>query len=242
MSVIFINPYRFAAGGVANVSLLLHGDGDNGSTNIVDSSPSPKTVTAVGGAQISTAQSRFGGASIAFDSVGDRLTVSSSDFAVGTGDFTVELWMYSFDVARKPYGAGLLQLSDAAGGLKTSYNTGITLAYGVNAGLNALDGGVGVYVGNVGLGITSGPPVFVNNTWHHVAVTRSAGIARVFVAGTQIGSSVSAPGSITGQNLCIGGYFDTSYLHNGYIDEIRFSRVARYTSNFTPPTAPFPDA
>ena len=39
----------------SNVSLLLHGDGANGSTTLVDSSPSPKTVTAFGDAQISTA-------------------------------------------------------------------------------------------------------------------------------------------------------------------------------------------
>ena len=45
-----------------NVSLLLHGDGTNGFTTITDSSPTPKTVTAVGNAQISTAQSKFGGA------------------------------------------------------------------------------------------------------------------------------------------------------------------------------------
>ena len=67
-----------------NVSLLLYGDGANGSTTITDSSPTPKTVTAVGNAQISTAQSKFGGASIAFDGAGDYLIVPST----GTpGDF-----------------------------------------------------------------------------------------------------------------------------------------------------------
>ena len=76
MSIIYINPYRFAAAGppdpdFANVSLLLHGDGTNGSTTIVDSSSSSKTVTAVGDAQISTAQSKFGGSSIYFDGTGD---------------------------------------------------------------------------------------------------------------------------------------------------------------------------
>jgi hypothetical protein len=81
MSVIYINSYQFAAPAgptdpyFSNVSLLLHGDGANGSTTIVDSSPSPKTVTAVGNAQISTAQSKFGGSSLAFDGSGDYLTV-----------------------------------------------------------------------------------------------------------------------------------------------------------------------
>ena len=89
-----------AVGGVerdpffANVSLLLHGDGTNGSTTIVDSSPSPKTVTAVGDAKISTAQSKFGGASIGFDGSGDSLAAPASISHFGTGDFTIELWIY----------------------------------------------------------------------------------------------------------------------------------------------------
>jgi hypothetical protein len=67
-----------------NVSLLLYGNGTNGSTTITDNSPSPKTVTAVGNAQISTAQSKFGGASIAFDGTGDYITVpDSSAFVLG---------------------------------------------------------------------------------------------------------------------------------------------------------------
>jgi hypothetical protein len=61
-----------------NVSLLLRGNGTNGSTTIIDSSPSPKTVTAFGNAQISTAQSKFGGSSIAFDGTGDYLDVGSN--------------------------------------------------------------------------------------------------------------------------------------------------------------------
>ena len=81
--------------GIQNVSLLLHGNGTNGSTTITDSSPTPKTVTAVGNAQISTAQSKFGGASIAFDGTGDYATVpSASAFDFGTADFTVEAWVY----------------------------------------------------------------------------------------------------------------------------------------------------
>ena len=78
-----------------NVSLLLHGDGTNGSTTIVDSSSSTKAVTAFGDAQISTAQSKFGGASIAFDGNGDYLTIPpSAKFEFGTDPFTVEFWIY----------------------------------------------------------------------------------------------------------------------------------------------------
>ena len=81
----------------ASVSLLLYGNGTNGSTTITDNSPSPKTVTAVGNAQISTAQSKFGGASIAFDGTGDFITVpDSSAFVLGLSNepYTVEFWFF----------------------------------------------------------------------------------------------------------------------------------------------------
>jgi hypothetical protein len=100
MSIIFINPYRFGAAtptdpNFADVSLLLHGDGANGSTTIIDSSPTPKTVTAFGNAQISTAQSKFGGASIALDGTGDYAsTGNSSDLLMGSAVFTIECWFY----------------------------------------------------------------------------------------------------------------------------------------------------
>jgi hypothetical protein len=74
----------------ASVSLLLHMDGTNGSTVFTDLSPVPKVVTRFGDAQISTAQSKFGGSSAYFDGTGDYLTVASSaDFGFGTGDFTI---------------------------------------------------------------------------------------------------------------------------------------------------------
>jgi len=78
----------------SNVSLLLHCDGSNGSTTFTDNSPSPKTVTANGNASVSTAQSKFGGASAVFDGTGDYLSLDgSSGFAFGTGDFTIEFWL-----------------------------------------------------------------------------------------------------------------------------------------------------
>jgi hypothetical protein len=101
MSVIYINPYSFAATdpNFADVSLLLHGDGTNGSTTITDNSPSPKTVTAFNSAAISTDQSRFGGSSLFFPGgsitgTSHRLeSASNANFQFGSGDFTIELWL-----------------------------------------------------------------------------------------------------------------------------------------------------
>ena len=213
------------------VSLLLHGDGTNGSTTIVDSSSSPKAVTAVGDAQISTAQSKFGGASLAFDGTGDYLTVpSSADFAFGTGDFTVEFWLKSQNSSNQ---RGILQISDATGGLSTSYANGLVFYFPTGSG------SIGAVVN--GAGLQSANNILSLNTWYHVAATRSGTSFAMFVDGVQIITSTSSA-NLTASNLAVGGYYNTSYLLNGYIDDLRITKgVARYTSNFTPPTAPFPD-
>ena len=75
----------------SSTKLLLNGNGTNGSTTFTDSSNSSYTVTANGNAQISTAQSKFGSASMYFDGTGDYLTVSNATASdvFGSGDFTM---------------------------------------------------------------------------------------------------------------------------------------------------------
>ncbi len=71
--------------------LLLHMDGTDGATTFPDSSPSARTVTVNGNAQVDTAQSVFGGASALFDGTGDFLTVpEAADFDIATGDFVID--------------------------------------------------------------------------------------------------------------------------------------------------------
>ena len=210
-----------------SVSLLLHGNGTNGSTTITDNSPSPKTVTAVGNAQISTAQSKFGGASIAFDGTGDYLTVpTSSAFEYGLGDFTVEMWLFRV-------GSGQQHLYEG----RQNSTTNRFLFY--LSPINRL-----TYYAN-GANVIESAAVPTANAWSHVAVTRASGTTKIFLDGTQAGSSYSdtisyaAPTSVLyfGCNDAGSG----SFL-NGYIDDLRITKgIARYTANFTPPAAPFPD-
>jgi hypothetical protein len=204
----------------SNVSLLLHGDGANGSTTIVDNSPSPKTVTAYGNAQISTAQSKFGGASIAFDGSGDYTSATSGDFAFGTGDFTIESWVY-------------LQATNdrTIWGYASSNSGGIAL-------FNDQSGQRRIYVGTSPTMIVAG--AFPVSTWFHVAVAREGSTLRLFQDGTLIGS-VSNTTNLTATQFQVGASLYNSLW--GYIDDFRITKgVARYQSAFTPPTAPFPDA
>ena len=246
MSVIWIDSGRFGVAGptdpyFSSVSLLLHGNGTNGSTTITDSSPSPKTVTAVGNAQISTAQSKFGGASIAFDGNNDYLTVANNaSLNFDSGDFTIECWFY---VAALPppdldgRRISLLAVYGSAAGGAQGYEFYVnfsnnSLALGRPATGNSATGGF----------------TFALSTWYHVAYTRSGTTDRLFVNGQSLTLLVNtyAPVSSPNGTLQIGSErFFTGYSFdlNGYIDELRITKgIARYVSTFTPPTAPFPDA
>jgi hypothetical protein len=199
-------------------SLLLHCNGANGSTTITDSSRFANTVTAVGNAQISTTQSKFGGASIAFDGTGDYVQLLNSDLlAFGTGDYTIEMWIYGTDNAT---GRRIIELSgNGEGNLAV---VGTTIQY-YNGTFND----------------SSSSNVIVANSWQHIALSRQAGTARVYVDGT-VRVSRAAPLSTSQRSLYIGGLNAVPFV--GYMDEIRITKgVARYTANFTPPTAPFAD-
>ncbi len=205
----------------SSVSLLLHMDGSNGSTTFTDSSSSPKAITKYGNAQISTTQSKFGGASGLFDGNGDYLTASSADFSFGTGDFTVEGWMYVVD--------------------GTSYKAIASFVSGSNN--NSL------YVLNstlIWFDVTSraASASFSLSTWHHFAVTRASGVVRVFLNGTKSSSDYTTSFNIASGSVRIGVRgASLSEFFNGYIDDFRITKgVARYTANFTPPTAAFPNS
>ena len=215
-----------------NVSLLLHGDGTNGSTTIVDSSSSPKAVTVVGNAQISTAQSKFGGSSIAFDGAGDYLeTPHSNAYNFGSGDFTIEFWLWTGQTS-----------SGAVAGHRTgagAANTNWLLTAWPMADKISLYLSDGTTYPVYDLASTSS----INNSqWRHIAASRSGSTIRLFVDGV-VENTATWAGSIssTPRVLRIGEDNDNSFL-NGYIDDFRITKgVARYTENFTPPTAPFSD-
>jgi hypothetical protein len=209
-----------------SVSLLLHGDGTNGSTTITDNSPTPKTVTAVGNAQISTAQSKFGGASILFDGTGDYLDVgSNSAFGYGLSDFTIEAWVY------RNVSSALQVIIDQRAGVVTQlaptlYFNATSLFYYANGG-NRITGGV-----------------VPASQWVHIALSRSGTSTKLFINGLQGGSTYSDSNNYIDSPARVGGANDGSSVAslNGYLDDIRITKgVARYTANFTPPTAPFPD-
>ena len=211
----------------ANNSLLLLGNGANGSTSIIDSSvTNTKTVTAVGNAQISTAQSKFGGSSIYFDGSADYLTIPNSALMeFGAGDFTIEFYLYRL--------ASSLQIilstrdtfpSSGAGQLEIAINPNGTI-YFYN--------GLSVYTTSLSL---------TNNAWCHFAASYASGVLTLYInGGSAFSGAVSASWTYS-TNWLIGKWIGgTQYNFAGYM-HLRITKgLARYTATFTPPGS-FADA
>ncbi len=215
-----------------DTSLLLHADGVNGATAFTDSSLTPKAVTPSGNAQISTAQGKFGGASMAFDGTGDYLASSSSnDLDFGTGDFTIEWFEYPTSNAN----TGRFHIKGSVLG-----GTGTGAVAGVSVGYNGTNWAI--YHGST-YEVT--PATLSLNTWTHVALVRVGGVMRLFVGGNKVGPDMNYSAALPNTGaavLTLGAYYDTTYSFTGYLDELRITKgIARYTANFSPPTAAFPN-
>jgi hypothetical protein len=189
----------------------------------------------VANTQVSTAQAKFGTTSTKFNGTGDFLNLpSNSSLQLGSGDFTVEGWVYPTTTAS----GEVFFLSGDAGGssfaaVRLIMNTTLQLFMANSVG--------GWAVNNA-----SGGTVTANN-WYFVAITRSGNSVRMFLNGVQVGGTQTVTGSLMSGTLNYlgalnySGYGGDSEFFNGYMQDVRITKgVARYTADFTPPTAPFP--
>jgi hypothetical protein len=221
----------------SNVSLLLKGDGTNGSTNITDSSSNAHSVTANGDAQISTNQSKFGGSSLYFDGNGDSITVpDSSDWHFGSDDFTIEVWVYPTAITNTS-----AQIACQWGNTGTS-GTWLFSMSGTN--IQAYFQGSTTVGGSPNVSVNTS---FSFNQWQHIAVVRNGTTLSIYLNGTLSQSdTMNFAVADAPESLSIGRQLWTSYRggepYQGYMDDLRITKgVARYTDDFTPPTASLPD-
>jgi hypothetical protein len=211
--------------------LLLHCNGTNASTTFTDDNGvrSPKGISAVGNAQVSTAQSKFGGASALFDGTGDRLDItSSSDLAFGTGAFTIEFWVrFTSRTGNQVF----IDFRDS------NNSSSANILFGSDGG------SIYLYVNGAYVIGRSGTQFAADNTWYHVAVSRSGTSTKAFVDGTQVLSTYTDSTSYIGTAPDIGeinsSFGLTGFGVKGYLDEFRISNSARYTANFTPSASAF---
>ena len=159
-----------------------------------------------------------------FDGTGDYLNVpSNAAFGYGTGNFTIEFWAYFTSIS-----GSTPNLIDQRSGTSTQVVPTIFL----NAGTLTL------YV--------SGAPRLVGtavvaNQWYHIALCRSSVSTRLFINGTQSGSTYADSNNYITSPVRIFGSNDGNALQAqaGYCSNLRIVKgTALYTANFTPPTAP----
>ena len=219
----------------SSVSLLLHLDGTNGSTTFTDTSSSPKTLTAAGSAQISTAEAKFGQSLLlntANDYANYLTTPDNVGFQFGTGAFTMEAWIYLISKPRS---------------VAAVIATG-TASFGAGSYYFVVDGSNKLQFGGSGVSTLLSTSTISTGQWYHVAVSRSGTTTRIFIDGTLEDTEASDTTSYnySTNNLLIGrNGWDSSGNQGfyGYIDEVRITKgVARYTATFTAPTAPFFDS
>lgn len=207
----------------ANTALLLNFN-DGG---IVDKygSSSAGVVRVFGDASTNTVTKKYGTASAYFDGTGDYLiTASDAAYVLGTGDFTIEGWIYQTATSVGSYRT--IMANETAGNA-----TGNWVMYSYNNQINIWKG----------TGVSSSAELFTPvgsislNSWVHIAWTRSGGSNRIFINGTQVGNTVSDSFNLSGSQVYIGSNRAATQFFAGYMDDIRiYKGYAKYTTAFTP--------
>ena len=184
----------------------------------------------VGNAQIDTSVKKYGTGAMKFDGSGDVLKVPhNNELVLNTEDWTIEFWIYPLNTTR----ADVICKGD--GGSYVPYM--VLIDNGVinfNASNNGFQHAILLY---------SSSGAVATNAWTHVAVTKSGSTVRIFSNGTVVGTGSYSGGAMTNTlPLGVGGGSNAVNVLNGYMDDVRITKgIARYTSNFTPPTKAFAD-
>ena len=199
----------------------------NGSTTFTDGSASPYALTASGDIEHSSDDYKFPNTSIKTDNTGDYLTVDSPGASLdfGTGDFTVDLWI-------KPTGThqtwdGILELG--------AHNIG-SKGYGI---WWDDDGMIRTHF--AGTTINSADGAIATGVWQHIASVRNGTDYDLYVDGVSVASGTNSTdlGCDGNGAKLLTTVHQTDRSWEGYTDSFRISKgIARWTSNFTPPTTP----
>lgn len=223
-------PPTAALTAISGTSLLLNFT----NSAIIDNSMLAVIDTA-GNAQIDTTTKKFGTGSLEFDGTGDWLIIpDTSDPDHGgvwdgnrqlrTGNFTIECWLYlsATGTARGIVGKGT---STTGWLLSTNTSNAVVFTYGTST-------------------ITS-TGTLSGSTWYHLAVVREGtgtNQTKIYINGTNDGTGTVSTDFSQTNAMYVGANRTGGDAMNGYIDDLRITNgVARYTANFTAPTAAFPD-
>ena len=216
------------------VSLLLPFDGSDTATSTSDESDNSHTITFAGTAQLDTAQKKFGTASLLLDGDSDYIQVADHDsFDFDAENFTVECWIRFAALGNNTI------FSHWANGTASSMSYYLTYFNG--SGILRL----GHYLsGNADTSYSWSPST---GTWYHIALERSGTTIKVYIDGTSVISVAASTTALRDSEdpFRVGVFNDAStgsptldWYFNGHIDDLRITKgLARYGTNFTPPTS-----
>lgn len=208
--------------------------GQAGNSYVPDVGSRNWPVSVVGGAIVSTTESKFGDGSLALNGTDSYLSIPwNSNLTFGTGDFTVECWVY---LTETPNGEALITDQFTATGDEIAWALHFTTTTpGATTGSNL---SFASYSGSSWTGVTSTstPPL---NTWTHIAACRSGSTLKLFMDGVEIASGSFTTNIPAGDALWVGRRWDTAGTRDfvsGYMNDLRVIRgQALYTAAFTPP-------
>lgn len=211
----------------ANTSILL-----NFTDAAIQDATGRNVLETVADAKTSSVQVKYGSGSKYFDGTGDYLTIADNPgLELGTGDFTIEAWVYPTLLSgsnRSIFGHGTDSSNWWAFYLQP---TGVLEFAAVSGGSTVVDR---ISSNSVSL-----------NVWTHVAVTRNVSTFKIWINGSEPPSYTGSPSTTSSamtdwsSAFWAGGprWAGGSSEFVGYIDDLRVTRYARYTANFTPPQA-----
>ncbi len=211
------------------ICLLSFDGGSNGSTTLTDLSNNNHTINAESGAQISTAQSKWGTSSLFLDGINDYVELNSIASQLSSASlFTIEGWFK----------------------LPDSSDAGILFAVNSSSGGNVLwatvsaDSTIKFHGGSSSSNISISPVNIRDGNWHHVAVTFDGTDYDLYVDGDRYYQNFTQSTALSSSDkIQIGMEYDSGtksdYLQM-YCNDFRVSKTRRYTdSTYTVPTAAF---
>jgi len=172
------------------------------------------------------------GGSAEFNSVNDYLRApAGTAFQYGTGDFTIEMWIYPTTTS-SPSGYGVTLFAQRGSNYRTQRYLFLFLWPTNQLSLQV--------AGNDWFVVTSNTVTL--NAWNHVALVRRSGRMRIFLNGLSFSDRANTTNfsDTSAYPLSFGNLvFDSTYTFQGYMTNIRVAKSAYYTANFEPSRAPF---
>jgi hypothetical protein len=161
--------------------------------------------------------------SLLFDGSTGYLTLpSNSAFTIGTGDFTIETWLYPTSFKR----------------FGTIFSTTSLYTVANNFYLQTDANGNKIVLSSNGTVLLTSNNTLNLNAWNHIAAVRSGTTLTIYINGLSQGSVTNSQ-SFVSDTPNIGSVNATTYPISGYISNFRIvNGTAIYTANVTPPTQP----